>query len=166
VNLSRLKSCSLVLRSDSLYLRPFSSAETTQQQLLFRQHFPWSLALSVDKVEAIKALITLFFNGFFQYYIVETLNKTVKVSQWLVDPLSDTGRLWLAGAELSKWRSRNNRSASQWEERLWALRWLSALLWHHKVPEVLTACFKAQFLNTGCVHFSVDWGFDTFTVLI
>jgi len=40
---------------------------------------------------------------------------------------------------------------------------VTASLWHHKLTE---ACFKAQFLNTGCVHFSVDWGFDTFTVLI
>ena len=27
------------------------------------------------------------------------------------------------------------------------------------ITEVLTACLKAQFLSTGCVHFSVDWVF-------
>lgn len=39
----------------------------------------------------------------------------------------------------------------------------AALLWHHKVIQVLRADFRAQFL---CVHSSVIWCFDTFTVLI
>ena len=30
----------------------------------------------------------------------------------------------------------------------------------------LTHLLKAQFLKTGCVHSSVDWAFDTFTVFI
>lgn len=34
---------------------------------------------------------------------------------------------------------------------------VTVYLWHHKLKEVLTACFKAEFLNSGCVHFSVDW---------
>lgn len=28
--------------------------------------------------------------------------------------------------------------------------------WHHTLTEVLKACLKAQFLNTSCVHFTVE----------
>ena len=37
---------------------------------------------------------------------------------------------------------------------LW-VRWRQ--LWHHNLTEVLTARLKAQFLNIGCVHFSMYW---------
>ena len=32
-------------------------------------------------------------------------------------------------------------------------------LWHHNITEVLVACLTAQFLNTGCEHFSLNWVF-------
>lgn len=37
-------------------------------------------------------------------------------------------------------------------------------LWHHNRTEVLTARLAAQFLNTSCAHFSVDWTSWYFTV--